>query len=436
MSCSSYNIYNLITLLIAHLSFFRFLRMKTLLTSRKKITTSLILVSSFLLLLFQYLHIDGWMSKKHFATKPLTSQSSRHYTDVCKQIVDGNSSVIKKANSSMSHFVKQPISPWKYIDLTKNCNYFAKNRGYILKALSKNEEDFPIAFSINIYKDVEQFERLLRAIYRPQNFYCIHVDKKSPSIFRRAVKKISSCFSNVFVASEIIKVVWGESSILQSQLICMKDLWKRSNTWKYLINLTGQEFPLKTNNELVDILQKLKGKSIVKGRYASKQRLRGRYLYVHRGIMRTNELKQPFPGNFTFYKGSTYVVLSKAFVNFILHDKLARDFLEWVNNTGKPEETFYQTLYFNVDFDKYFRNNTFNGPNTRYVNWSGHRAPCHGKFVRHVCVHGIGDLKTITQQKALFVNKFYLHYQYLALDCIEQWLHKRTLDYYGSLSLQ
>ena len=245
--------------------------MNTLLTSRKKIITTLLFVSTFLLLLFQYLHIDDWMLNKYFATKPLTSQSSRQYTDVCEQIVKGNSSVIKKANSSMNHFVKQPISPRKYIDLTKNCKYFTKNRGYILKALSKNEEDFPIAFSINIYKDVEQFERLLRAIYRPQNFYCIHVDKKSPSIFLRAVKKISSCFSNVFVASEIIKVIWGESSILQSQLICMKDLWKRSNAWKYLMNLTGQEFPLKTNNELVDILQKLKGKSIVKGGYPSKQ---------------------------------------------------------------------------------------------------------------------------------------------------------------------
>jgi hypothetical protein len=69
-------------------------------------------------------------------------------------------------------------------------------------------------------------------------------------------------------------------------------------------------------------------------------------------MKRTKRLKKPFPGNFTFYKGSTYVVLSRAFVNFTLHDKLAKDFLKWVNDTGKPDETFYQTLYFNVDFDK------------------------------------------------------------------------------------
>ena len=67
---------------------------------------------------------------------------------------------------------------------------------------------------------------------------------------------------------------------------------------------------------------------------------------------RTKILKQPFPSNFTFYKGSTYVVLSQAFVNFTINSKLANDFLVWVSDTANPDETFYQTLYFNIDFDK------------------------------------------------------------------------------------
>jgi hypothetical protein len=243
--------------------------MNTLLTSSNKLIATIIFLLAFAFLLFQYLQIDDRNVTKYFAVKPV---ESRQFSGLCKEIVGGNPWVIKKANNSMKHFAKQSISPRQYIDLAENCEHFTMKRGYISKALSKNEENFPIAFSINIYKDIEQFERLLRAIYRPQNYYCIHIDKKSPSIFHRAVKKISSCFSNVFVASQIINVVWGESSILQSQLICMKDLWKRSSAWKYLMNLTGQEFPLKTNNELVAILQKLKGKSIVKGSQPPKGR--------------------------------------------------------------------------------------------------------------------------------------------------------------------
>jgi hypothetical protein len=68
------------------------------------------------------------------------------------------------------------------------------------------------------------------------------------------------------------------------------------------------------------------------------------------------------------------------------------------------------------------------------VNWG--KVLCYGKVVRKVCVHGIGDLNKITQQNALFVNKFYLHYQYLAFDCIEQWMHKKTMDYYALQSLR
>ncbi|CAB3990628.1 beta-1,3-galactosyl-O-glycosyl-glyco beta-1,6-N-acetylglucosaminyltransferase-like isoform X2 [Paramuricea clavata] len=285
----------------------------------------------------------------NFARKPI---KTHQFTAVCKKIIKGQRRVIKKANYIMSLFPKRFISPLGYIDLANNCGEFKKNRGYILRALSKNEEEFPIAFDINIYKDIEQFERLLRAIYRPQNHYCIHVDKKSPRTFHRAVEKISSCFSNVFVASQMIEVTWGEFSVLQSTLLCMKDLWERSNTWKYFINLSGQEFPMKTNNELVAILQRLKGKSIVRGQRPKESKIRRRFLYVYHAGKRTEMLKEPFRQNFTFYKGSTYVVLSRAFVDFILHDKLARDFLEWVKDTRIPDETYYPTLYRNLDFDK------------------------------------------------------------------------------------
>ena len=44
-----------------------------------------------------------------------------------------------------------------------------------MEPLSQEAANFPLAFSILMYKDVFQVERLLRAIYMPQNYYCIHV---------------------------------------------------------------------------------------------------------------------------------------------------------------------------------------------------------------------------------------------------------------------
>lgn len=45
----------------------------------------------------------------------------------------------------------------------------------------------------------------------------------------------------------------------------MQALWRMRSKWKYLINLTGQEFPLKTNKELVKILTAYKGANDILG---------------------------------------------------------------------------------------------------------------------------------------------------------------------------
>lgn len=349
----------------------------------------------------------------------------------CKRIINGDEKEIALADKIMKRYPKRGMSYKDILNLAKNCDDFKKKRGYILRALRKRERDFPIAYSIMIYKDIEQFERLLRAIYRPQNYYCIHVDKKSPKMFHRAVQGITGCFPNVFIASTLVDVRWGEFTILQACLICMRDLWQRYKNWKYFLNVSGQEFPLRTNNELVKILKSLNGKSMVKGAKPKQPKIWNRFHYVYERHKRTNKTKIPFRYNFTFFKGSTYVALSHAFVNFTLNSRVANEFLEWVKDTGFPDETFIPSLIANVNFPTPSppakpRKTTM--VNTRYVNWGNN--VCHGKIVRQICINGVGDLHVITTKPQLFVNKFHLDYQYLALDCLEEWFSNKTFGYY------
>jgi beta-1,3-galactosyl-O-glycosyl-glycoprotein beta-1,6-N-acetylglucosaminyltransferase/N-acetyllactosaminide beta-1,6-N-acetylglucosaminyltransferase len=149
------------------------------------------------------------------------------------------------------------------ITRTENCAQYIENQEYITSSLSQEEESFPLAFSILIYKDVIQVERLLRDIYRPQNLYCIHVDRKSNDFIHAAIHNIARCFPNVFVAQRCIKVDWGLWGVLEAEIICMKELLARSKSWRYFINLTGQEFPLRTNLEIVRILKALNGSNDV-----------------------------------------------------------------------------------------------------------------------------------------------------------------------------
>lgn len=134
--------------------------------------------------------------------------------------------------------------------------------------VQEEERNFPIAFSLVIYRDIDRAIRLLRAIYRPHNYYCIHVDKKAnPAYFEAIQKAIRRIGSNVFLIpdSERISIVWGYLSTLDADLACAKRLLEFSSTWRYWINLTGHEFPLRTNWELVRALKAVRGANLVAG---------------------------------------------------------------------------------------------------------------------------------------------------------------------------
>ena len=182
----------------------------------------------------------------------------------CNNVVAGDIDAINDATDRYMWHTR-PKARNDSFEYIENCVEFRKERGYIEHPMSQEELDFSIAFGILVYKDVEQVERLLRAIYRPQHFYCFHVDNKTNAEpIYRGLRNIARCFDNIVVPSDRVSVVWGETSILGAELVCMKHLWK-SRKWRYYINLTGQEFPLKTNLEIVRILSVMDGANVVYG---------------------------------------------------------------------------------------------------------------------------------------------------------------------------
>ena len=215
------------------------------------------------------------------------------------------------------------------------CSQFVSKR-YIRKSCSSEEAAFPIAYAIVIFKQFSQFERLLRAVYRPEHTYCVHVDKKSSKAFHDAARRLASCFTNVYVAPERVDVQWGEYSVLQVQLNCMKLLLAKNTKWKYFINLTGQEFPLRTNLELVRILKSLNGANLVEKT-------------VKRRNM--NRLPKTHPGfKIVWIKGAVFIVAQRGFVEFAINDWRAKRVLDILRNDSYnkvPDEQFFATLNHN-----------------------------------------------------------------------------------------
>ena len=190
----------------------------------------------------------------------LNKQQSREVlilpNSICPDLISGNNKAIK---------IGKAVTRWEVVNLKSydftspkfDCEDFRTKQEYIMTS-SEEELDFPLAFSIVLYKDVAQFEKLLRAIYRPHNYYSIHVDAKADPSIHRAVKLISQCLDHVVVITRPVAVTWGRFTVLEADLLCMRELLKHGH-WKYFINLTGQEYPLKTNLEIVKILKIFRG---------------------------------------------------------------------------------------------------------------------------------------------------------------------------------
>lgn len=190
------------------------------------------------------------------------------YTDLvdCAALLKGDARELDRAEEAMRARPKVPVYEEQYLNWTQDCYRFKRLRGYIEVPLSEEEAEFPLAFSLAVYRDVEQLERLLRSIYHPQNLYCIHVDTKSPLLFHQTVFSIARCFDNVWVSTHLSKVKWGDISVILPEINCMRDLIKYfRGKYKYFINLTGQEFPLRTNLELVRIAKIFNGSNDVAG---------------------------------------------------------------------------------------------------------------------------------------------------------------------------
>ncbi|XP_067838303.1 beta-1,3-galactosyl-O-glycosyl-glycoprotein beta-1,6-N-acetylglucosaminyltransferase-like [Heptranchias perlo] len=376
----------------------------------------------------------------------LVEENRRYYVN-CTDIINGDEEAIKlaKLQTISNVYKKRPVlSENDYIDLTKHCANFTKLQRYITFPLSKEEEEFPIAYSIVIHHRIDMFEKLLRSIYATQNFYCIHVDKKSSETFLAAVKSIASCFDNVFIASQLESVTYASWSRVQADINCMKDLLQRNSTWKYLINLCGMDFPLKTNLEMVEKLKALKGVNSLETEKTlphKEKRWKHQYKIVNGKIKDMETNKEAPPIKTPMFSGSAYFVVSRSFVEYLLRSPKIQKFIEWEKDTFSPDEHLWATLQRMPDVPGSVPvNNKFDVSDmnslARLVKWSylegdvskgAPYPPCTGVHVRSVCIYGAGDLKWMLQQHHLFANKFDIAVDGVALQCLEEHLRHKAI---------
>ena len=373
--------------------------------------------------------------------------------------VEKNCGLLQSGNRNEISRVKSALKSWsdseseqQWIQRMGNCSNVIEefsNNFYI----SQEEINFPLAYIFIVYTNARQVVRLLKAIYRPHNVYCIHPDARQGEGFARVFRQISKCLDNVFVASKLINVYYQHHTIMDSQLICMEDLLKyEPQRWKYVINLCGRELPLKTNREIVSSLKRLKGASAVDSVLLGRQAHVWEDRFTHKialnytsgRIYYTSQKAGHPPHHIKIYKSFNFIAATRPFVDFILHSRKAIDFRNYLKELKIPEEHFYASLSRLPEapgrtpmdgniavpvVDQYIWLNSAGRPRK-------YHQVCEGKAVHFICILTVGDLPEIYRlgvnnpRPHFFFNKYFMEDDHVVMDCMEERLVKQNkLEY-------
>ena len=329
---------------------------------------------------------------------------------------------------------KNAVSDSSMLLQMRNCtwlrDYFSENL-YVTKL----EKSFPVAYTLVVHNNAQQVLRLLRFLYRPHNAYCLHPDTKASNIYISILCALTLCFDNIIMPENLLSVKWGHRSIMEAQMLCMKELMlyrdkqPEHRKWRYVINLCGKELPLATTHETVTKLAKLNGSSSI-GVFKAEQE--------PSSVVRLKGRKIPF--NLTFYKSLTYGAISYEFAHFLHTNETASKVLEFFkDSTIIPEEHVYATLYMMPGvpggYDPRLKDLYFEVDFAIWLTGSARKKFCGGKDVHGVCIVSVYELKEILGRtkngaKYLFHNKYFMEMDHVVMDCMEERLVARNrLEY-------
>jgi len=218
-----------------------------------------------------------------------------------------------------------------------------------------------IAYFILVHRLPKQFKKLFEAIYDTDNIYLIHLDKKTGSETNNEVRSFLAGYPNVYI-QERSNVGWGGYSMVQAELNGMKYLLSINADWDFFINLSGQDFPLRTQDEIRTFLSKHKDSSFIKIANQAEERPdtlnRIENYFSETTDSLSNALhKRAYMKGVTAYIGGQWMILNKACCEFICYSIEVKKFEDYYANTLIPDEAFFQTVLMNTSFSGKLINN-------------------------------------------------------------------------------
>jgi len=280
-----------------------------------------------------------------------------------------------------------------------------------------------LAFLILAHRLPSQVARLFTALYHRDDTFVLHFDWRAPRELHALGRELADTHPNVHVLPAR-RIVWGGPVMGEVQIEAMATALDCDRRWTHFLNLTGQDFPLKSRDEMIARFAAAPDKSYVSwfdplnadGLWSNARERLTRYhltwawlqaLLSIPGIGRrlrqlfgwTNQLpslpgfERKWPDFFKYYGGANHVALSRSAVRYLVENPAAKRIRRWLRAAGHPDEILFQSVLLNSPFAPYIVNETL-----REIDFPRHSP--------HPRTFTTEDLPRLLESPALLARKF------------------------------
>jgi hypothetical protein len=256
-----------------------------------------------------------------------------------------------------------------------------------------------IAYLLLVHRYPEQFKRLFKAIYDPRNHYVVHVDKNSGPELASEIRAFLLPYGNADMLDGK-KALWGGYSLVEAELRGMERLLQMGE-WSHFINLSGQDFPLKSQKQIIAFLIANKNREFIKVLDQALDRP-DTMLRVSEFVVELDDrieqtaVSRPFLSDAAPYIGNQWMIVSRAFCDFVCHDQRADRYKSFYQNTFIPDEGFFQTVMMNTSV-----HNDIVSDDLRMIDWVPD-----GDIKLRPRTYVSDDADALKASPALFARKF------------------------------
>ncbi|KAK3151214.1 hypothetical protein QOZ80_3AG0243120 [Eleusine coracana subsp. coracana] len=230
--------------------------------------------------------------------------------------------------------------------------------------------------------DGPRIRRLLRALYHPWNCYLVGVageeDRADLEAFVRG-QEAPRRYGNVRVAAagEWAAVTRRGPTELAATLHAAALLLREFDAWSWFINLSASDYPLMPQDDILHIFSYIpRDLNFIEhtSNIGWKEHQRARPIIVDPALQVPNKTevvttkeKRSMPSAFKIFVGSSWVILSRSFLEFCLlgWDNLPRTLLMYFTNFLASSEGYFHTVICNSN---YYQNTTINN-DLRFMAW-------------------------------------------------------------------